>query len=133
MIRPHEVAAAPAVRQSLLQAYLVLFKPRVSLMVLITAAAGLYLGRLRSGLDPFDTQSASALFGIALVTLGSSALNQALERKSDARMRRTATRPMVTGRISLPHGLILGFLAIFGGSLYLAVESNLLTGTLTLR
>ncbi len=132
MILPLQAAAAPAARQSLLQAYLVLFKPRVSLMVLITAAAGLYLGRLRSGLDPFDTQSASALFGIALVTLGSSALNQALERRSDARMRRTAARPMVTGRISLPHGLILGFLAIFGGSLYLAVESNLLTGTLTL-
>jgi protoheme IX farnesyltransferase len=132
VVRTREAAALPAVEQSLAKAYLVLFKPRVSLMVLITAAAGLYLGRLRSGLEPFDVQSASALFGIALVTLGSSALNQALERRSDARMRRTASRPMVTGRISLPHGLILGFLAIFGGSLYLAVESNLLTGTLTL-
>ncbi len=111
---------------------MVLFKPRVSLMVLITAAVGLYLGRLRSGVNPFDVQSAYALIGIAVVTCGSSVLNQALERRSDARMKRTARRPMVTGRISLPHGLILGFLAIFGGSLYLAVESNLLTGTLTL-
>ena len=124
--------AEAATKQSLLQAYMVLFKPRVSLMVLITAAVGLYLGRLRSGVNPFDVQSAYALIGIAVVTCGSSVLNQALERRSDARMKRTARRPMVTGRISLPHGLLLGFLAIFGGSLYLAVESNLLTGTLTL-
>ena len=39
---------------------------------------------------------------------------------------------MATGRISLPHGLILGFLATFLGSLFLAVTTNLLTGTLTL-
>ncbi len=130
-------AVQSATRQSLLSAYIVLFKVRVSLMVLITAAAGIYLGRLRSGVSPFDVQSLYAIIGIAVVTLGSSALNQALERRSDARMKRTRTRPMVAGadgvaRISLPHGLIVGFLAIFGGSLFLAVESNLLTGTLTL-
>lgn len=129
--------ASSATRQTLLSAYVVLFKVRVSVMVLITAAAGIYLGRLRSGVSPFDLQSLYAILGIALVTLGSSALNQALERRSDARMKRTRTRPMVaradgTARISLPHGLILGFLAIFGGSLFLAVEANLLTGTLTL-
>ncbi len=122
---------APA-RQSLISAYVVLFKPRVSLMVLITAAAGLYLGRLRSGFDPFDLSSLYALVGIAVVTCGSSVLNQALERKSDARMQRTAQRPMVTGRIALPHGLILGFLFVFGGSYFLLLVSNLLTATLTL-
>ena len=47
-------------------------------------------------------------------------------------MRRTADRPMAAGRISLTHGLILGFAAIFLGSLYLAYTTNLLTGTLTL-
>ncbi len=120
------------VRQSLLSAYAVLFKFRVSLMVLITAAAGLYLGRLRSGLSPFDLQSVYAILGIAVVTCGSSALNQVLERRSDARMKRTAARPMVTGRISLPHGLLLGFGATFAGTLFLAKETNLLTGTLTL-
>jgi protoheme IX farnesyltransferase len=39
---------------------------------------------------------------------------------------------MAAGRISLAHGLILGFAAIFLGSLYLAQTTNLLTGTLTL-
>ncbi len=125
-------AATTAPRQSLLSAYATLFKLRVSLMVLITAAAGLYLGRLRSGVSPFDRQSVYAILGIAIVTCGSSALNQVLERKSDARMKRTSTRPMVTGRISLPHGLIVGFAATFIGTIFLALNSNLLTGTLTL-
>ena len=128
----HPAVAAIAPRQSLLSAYATLFKLRVSLMVLITAAAGLYLGRLRSGVSPFDRQSVYAILGIAIVTCGSSALNQVLERKSDARMTRTASRPMVTGRISLPHGLIVGFAATFLGTIFLALNSNLLTGTLTL-
>jgi len=128
----HPTEAANASTQSLLSAYATLFKLRVSLMVLITAAAGLYLGRLRSGVSPFDRQSVYAILGIAIVTCGSSALNQVLERKSDARMKRTATRPMVTGRISLPHGLLVGFAATFLGTIFLALNSNLLTGTLTL-
>jgi protoheme IX farnesyltransferase len=110
----------------------VLFKLRVSLMVIITAAAGLYLGDLRSGVNPFQLQTFFALAGIALVTCGSSALNQALERRSDARMPRTRTRPMVTGRIGLTHGLLLGFAAVAAGTLILAVETNPLTTTLTL-
>jgi protoheme IX farnesyltransferase len=117
--------------------YATLFKPRVSLMVLITAAAGLYLGDLRSGVSPFHLQAALALFGIALVTCGSSALNQALERRSDARMRRTANRPMVpnllgVARIGLAHGLLLGFATIFAGTLILGRVTNPLTTTLTL-
>ncbi len=125
---PHADAAAP----SLLADYATLFKLRVSTMVLITAAAGLYLGDLRSGISPFHAGSLAALGGIAVVTCGSSALNQALERKSDARMARTASRPMVTGRIGLVHGLLLGFAAVVLGSLWLLYDTNLLTGTLTL-
>lgn len=121
-----------AATPSLLADYAVLFKVRVSLMVLITAAAGLFLGDLRSGISPFHEQSIYALIGIALVTAGSSALNEALERRSDARMRRTARRPMVTGRISLPHGLMLGFATILGGTLLLALYTQALTATLTL-
>jgi protoheme IX farnesyltransferase len=112
--------------------YAALFKPRVSLMVLITAATGLYLGDLRSGVSPFHLQSVLTLTGIALVTLGSSVLNQALERRSDARMHRTANRPMVTGRIGLAHGLLLGFATIVAGTLILARVTNVLTTTLTL-
>lgn len=101
-------------------------------MVVITAGAGYYLGCLRSGISPFSLAMAKALAGIAVVTAGSGALNQALERRTDLRMPRTASRPMAQHRISLLHGLLLGFLAVFAGSLYLAWATNLLTGTLTL-
>jgi len=127
-----DAVLAPAKPHSLLADYATLFKLRVSTMVIITAGAGFYLGSLRSGISPFHAGLLHALAGIAVVTCGSSALNQALERKTDALMRRTASRPMAAGRISLAHGLILGFTAIFLGSLYLAYTTNLLTGTLTL-
>jgi heme o synthase len=120
------------VAPTLLADYATLFKLRVLVMIVITAAAGFYLGSLRSGISPFHAGLFQALIGIAVVTCGSSALNQALERRTDARMRRTANRPMAAGRISLVHGLLLGFAAIFLGSLYLAYTTNLLTGTLTL-
>lgn len=101
-------------------------------MVIITAAGGFYLGCLRSGISPFNAGILQALAGISVVTCGSSALNQALERRSDVRMHRTANRPMAAGRISLAHGLILGFAAVMLGTLYLVYATNLLTGTLTL-
>jgi len=123
---------AVAEASPLVAAYAVLFKLRVSAMVIVTAAAGLYLGDLRSGVNPFHLQAFFALAGIALVTCGSSALNQALERRSDARMPRTRMRPMVTGRIGLTHGLLLGFAAVAAGTLILAAETNPLTTTLTL-
>jgi heme o synthase len=127
-----DAVLAPAKPQSLLADYAALFKLRVSTMVIITAGAGFYLGSLRSGISPFHAGLLQALAGIAVVTCGSSALNQALERRTDSLMRRTANRPMAAGRISLTHGLVLGFAAIFLGSLYLAYTTNLLTGTLTL-
>ncbi len=101
-------------------------------MVIITAGAGFYLGSLRSGISPFHLDGIEALLGIAVVTCGSSALNQVLERNTDRLMRRTTDRPMAAGRISLTHGLLLGFAATFAGALYLAFTTNLLTGTLTL-
>lgn len=101
-------------------------------MVVITAAAGFYLGSLSSGISPFQAGLVKALIGIAAVTCGSSALNQALERRSDAHMRRTSNRPMAAHRISFAHGLLVGFAATFLGTIYLAHVSNVLTGTLTL-
>jgi len=124
--------AASGERSTLLADYGVLVKPRVSLMVIITAGAGFYLGSLASGIPPFNLLLVKALFGIALVTAGSSALNQALERTLDLRMARTANRPMAQHRIGLAHGLLLGFALVVFGSVYLAWVTNPLTGTLTL-
>jgi protoheme IX farnesyltransferase len=125
-------AVVPARRSSLVSDYAVLFKVRVSLLVVITGAAGFYLGSLRSGISPFQPQMLKAILGIAVVTAGSSALNQVLERRTDRLMRRTRDRPMATGRIGLAHGLILGLLLVSAGSLYLAAATNPLTGMLTL-
>jgi protoheme IX farnesyltransferase len=126
-------SARPSSRaSSLLADYVQLVKPRVSLMVVITAGAGFYLGSLASGISPFHWGLVAAMLGIATVSAGSSVLNQALERSTDRRMPRTANRPMAQHRISLPHGLLLGFALIVGGSLYLARSTNALTGTLTL-
>lgn len=122
----------PAPRTSLLGDYTVLFKPRVSAMVLLTAAGGFYLGCLRSGITPFSFLLIKLLFGMAVATAGSGALNQALERSTDRLMPRTAARPMAQQRIGFAHGLLIGLLLVFGGSIFLAWTTNLITGTLTL-
>ncbi len=125
-------APTHARRSTLFADYVEMFKPRVSLMVVITAAAGYYLGALRSGISPLQMQFVQTMLGIGIVSAGSSALNQALERKTDALMKRTAGRPMAAERIGLVHGSILGFLAVALGSLYLAAVTTPLTGLLTL-
>jgi protoheme IX farnesyltransferase len=127
-----QAPSASKATPSLLHDYGELFKLRVSTMVIITSAVGYYLGALRSGISPFHLGFVEAVGGIAVVTCGSGALNQALERRTDHLMRRTSNRPMAAGRIGLAHGLVLGFLAVFLGSLYVAWVSNFLTGLLTL-
>ncbi|TCK74335.1 heme o synthase [Acidipila rosea] len=112
--------------------YRELFKIRVTTMVVMTAWAGFYLGSMRSGISSVQPELLTALLGIGLVSAGSAALNECLERKLDARMLRTAQRPMATGRIGLAHGIILGLAAIIGGTLWLTHSTNLVTGTLTL-
>ena len=73
-----------------------------------------------------------ALFGIALVSSGTAALNEVLESGIDARMRRTATRPLPSGRMSKLHAATAGLALTLGGSIYLAVYANRLTGLLVL-
>ncbi|AFL87382.1 protoheme IX farnesyltransferase [Terriglobus roseus DSM 18391] len=119
-------------RSTIVTDYLELFKPRVTLMVIITAAAGFYLGSLRSGISPLNLQFVWAMVGMAIVTAGSSTLNQVLERRTDALMPRTQSRPMAAKRLSLAHGLVIGLLCIALGSVLLAVTTNLITSMLTL-
>jgi heme o synthase len=95
------VAAAPVVGSAAaarprLADYLELTKPRIAVMALFTVAVGFLLGAAPgvSGAELVHT-----LIGAALVAGGSSALNQWLERRSDARMARTANRPLPAGRM----------------------------------
>ncbi|MGH9617876.1 MAG: heme o synthase [Acidobacteriaceae bacterium] len=108
------------------------FKLRVTTLVVMTAWAGYYLGTARSGIDSFNPTMRDTLIGVALVTCGSSALNQVFERRTDARMIRTLDRPLAAGRLGLGYGVLIGMLAIMSGSLWLMVRTNPITGTLTL-
>ena len=117
---------------SLLMDYRELFKMRVTLLVTLTGWAGFYLGSMRSGISSMQAGLLETLIGITAVSAGSAALNQAIERRLDAKMKRTANRPMAAGRIGLAHGITVGLLAIILGSLWLTVETNLITGGLTL-
>lgn len=128
----HLHAPRAGVTASLLVDYRELFKLRVTLMVTLTGWAGFYLGSMRSGISSLQPGLLETLIGIAIVSAGSAALNQCIERKLDARMLRTANRPMATGRIGLAHGISVGLLAIAVGTIWLTRETNLITGGLTL-
>lgn len=112
--------------------YRELFKVRVTALVILTAWAGFYLGSMQSGISSVQPGLVEALVGIGMVSAGAAALNECLERKLDAKMIRTANRPMAAGRISLPHGILLGLVFIAAGALWLTHTTNLMTGTLTL-
>jgi heme o synthase len=109
-----------------------LFKVRVTGMVIITGWAGYYLGSMQSHISSLQRGLVDTLFGIGLISAGASALNQALERTSDARMNRTADRPIAAGRISLLQGVLAGLGALALGSIWLSIFTNQLTVALAL-
>ena len=111
-----------------------LTKPRITLMVVVTTAAGFVMAA--GSLASIDLLLlANALLGTALVASGASALNQVWERDVDARMRRTANRPLASGRLDPDLGLLWAVALAIGGLSWLALTVNLLTsllGALTL-
>jgi heme o synthase len=109
-----------------------LFKVKVVGLVLVTGWGGFYLGSLESGISSLQGGLLDALLGIGLVSAGAGALNQVLERTSDARMRRTADRPLASGRVSLGAGLLAGLGALAAGAACLLLTTNLLTAALAL-
>jgi protoheme IX farnesyltransferase len=99
-------------------------KPRITLLVTLTAAAGFVLAS-PEGIDP--VRFVNALIGTALVAAGSAALNQFVERDSDRRMRRTAQRPLPAGRMSPDAALAWAVLLATTGLLQLLLLVNALT------
>jgi len=112
--------------------YAELTKMRVTTLVVLTAWCGYHLGCLKSGIPSFSWGLFHALLGIGLASGGTAALNEVMEHDIDGHMRRTAQRPLPTGRMSLRHGVIVGLLMTVGGALYLDVALNTLSGTLAL-
>ncbi len=113
-----------------LRDYAELTKARITTLIVLTAWCGYYFGAHRSGVSSWSLGLFHALFGVALVSSGTAALNEVLESNVDARMRRTALRPVPSGRMSRAHAALVGLTLTLGGSIYLAFYANLLTGLL---
>ncbi len=112
--------------------YAELTKMRVTTLVVLTAWCGYYFGCLKSGIPAFSWDLFHTLLGIGLVSGGTAALNEVMEHDIDGRMRRTAQRPLPTGRMSLLHATVVGMIMTVGGAVYLDITLNALTGTLAL-
>ena len=117
---------------STLSDYWALTKPEVNFLILITTGVGFYLGsrdaaRPLSFLALFNT-----LLGTLLVASGTGTLNQYIERKFDAQMRRTARRPAAAGRLKPAAVLAFGIVLAGAGSVYLAAAVNPLTSVLAI-
>ncbi|HXT39482.1 MAG TPA: heme o synthase [Candidatus Angelobacter sp.] len=104
-----------------------LLKARLTFLVLLTTLVGFYVG-FRGAMDYL--LMLRALAGTALVAGGAAALNQLIERKFDARMRRTEDRPLPSGRLQADTVLIFGGISSAGGLIYLALAVNLETSVL---
>jgi protoheme IX farnesyltransferase len=98
--------------------YLELAKPRIAVLVLFTVAAGGWLAGLADGDGLILLHTVLAT---GLVAAGASALNQMLERHTDALMRRTENRPLPAGRLHPFEVLLVGLLLGVGGLAYMAV------------
>jgi heme o synthase len=109
--------------------YVELTKPKIATLVLVTVAVAAFVADWG---PPSGWLLMHALLGTALVAASASALNQWLERDTDALMVRTADRPLPAGRLTGGQVLAFGFVTIVLGTVYLAASVSLLTAALGL-
>ena len=110
--------------------YWALTKPEVNFLIAITVFAGFCSGS-RSQYQGFQFVSLiNTLLGALMVASGAATLNQFAERHFDALMRRTARRPLSTGRLEPRRVLWFGALLSLAGGIYLALAVNLLASAL---
>ena len=109
--------------------YWTLTKPEVNFLIVITTFAGFYLAH-GHGQDFPILRSINAVLGTLLVASGTGTLNQYIERRFDAQMRRTARRPLAAGQLEPSAVLWFGIALSTVGSVYLAVAVNLLSSML---
>lgn len=105
-------------------AYVDLTKPRITFLIVLTAAAGFFLGA-KGSLDYL--RFTHAMLGIALLSSGIATLNQYMERELDALMRRTMTRPLPSGKLAPTEALVFGAGLTIIAEVYLALLVNPLT------
>lgn len=111
-----------------LAAYLELTKPRIAFLLVLTSAAGFYLG---SAAGEFNALLfVHSMLAITLLALGVATLNQVWERDLDPLMKRTATRPLPSSRVTYNEALIFGLAQCLTAEIYLLVAVNALTAIL---
>ena len=122
-----EILSTAAAEKSWPAVFADLVKARLTTLVLLTTLVGFYLGwnGVMNFVLMFNTLAATAL-----VAAGASALNQWLERDYDAKMRRTQTRPLPSGRLQPATVAIFGGVCSVAGLIYLALAVNLLTSVI---
>ncbi len=121
--------ALPLVRRAALGDWFTMLRPRMALLVFLTALVGALLAQGRGvGAGP----AMEAALYVVLVTGCASVLNQIFERDTDALMARTADRPLVTGRIEVGPALLYGAVLGVLGTAGLALRFNLLSAVLVL-
>jgi heme o synthase len=109
--------------------YLELTKPRITWLILMSTAVGYFFGH--HGAWSF-WPVLHTILGTALIASGTAALNQWYEREADRKMRRTADRPIPSGRLSAGRALIFGILLSVAGFAELAFGLNWLSAFLGL-
>src|SRR6201987_6308594 len=110
--------------------YWALTKPEVNFLILITTGVGFYVA-CGSEAQPFSFAGLfNTLLGTLLVASGTGTLNQYIERKLDAQMRRTARRPAAAGLLKPAAVLAFGIALAGAGSVYLAAAVNTLASVL---
>lgn len=110
-------------------AFIELTKPRIALLLVLTSAAGFYLGTVGNFNWVLFTH---AVIAITLLAFGVATLNQYWERDLDKLMRRTAERPLPTKTITPAEALVFGVLQCALAEFYLLVAVNALTALLGL-
>src|SRR5271170_4760725 len=118
------------VGSTLLSDYWALTKPEVNFLVLITTGVGFYLGCGNQGRSLSFLALFNTLLGMLLIASGTGTLNQYVERKFDAQMRRTSRRPAAAGRLKPAAVLAFGIALAAAGTVYLAAAVNLLASVL---
>jgi protoheme IX farnesyltransferase len=112
--------------------FLALTKPEVNFLILIATFTGFYLG-YPGGLKNFPLgQLLNTLLGTLLAASGTGTLNQYLEHRFDAQMRRTRRRPVASGRVRPATAAWFGVLLSSIGIVYLFVAVNPLASALAL-
>lgn len=105
---------------STLSDYWALTKPEINFLIAITTAIAFCLGSPKTLAHFPWLLLLDTVLGTVLVASGAAALNQLLERQFDAQMRRTAQRPIPTGRIKPFPALVFGVLVSLTGGVYIA-------------